>query len=158
MIGAVRVWLTSIVMVTLLLSVAQTLIPEGTIRKIAGFTGGLILLVALLRPVLGADLERLHLDLGDYERASEERQEELASAGNAELKALIESQTAAYISDKANALGLEVTVRVEAEAGADGIPVPAAADIQGARSEELASYMEQELGIPRERQSWHEES
>ena len=120
MIGAVRVWLTSIVMVTLLLSVAQTLIPEGTIRKIAGFTGGLILLVALLRPVLGADLERLHLDLGDYERAIEERQEELASAGNAELKALIESQTAAYISDKANALGLEVTVRVEAEAGADG--------------------------------------
>ena len=158
MIGAVRVWLTSIVMVTLLLSVAQTLIPEGTIRKIAGFTGGLILLVALLRPVLGADLERLHLDLGDYERAIEERQEELASAGNAELKALIESQTAAYISDKANALGLEVTVRVEAEAGADGIPVPAAADIQGARSEELASYMEKELGIPRERQSWHEES
>ena len=158
MIGAVRVWLTSIVMVTLLLSVAQTLIPEGTIRKIAGFTGGLILLVALLRPVLGADLERLHLDLGDYERAIEERQEELASAGNAELKALIESQTAAYISDKANALGLEVTVRVEAEAGADGIPVPAAADIQGARSEELASYMELELGIPRERQSWHEES
>ena len=129
MIGAVRVWLTSIVMVTLLLSVAQTLIPEGTIRKIAGFTGGLILLVALLRPVLGADLERLHLDLGDYERAIEERQEELASAGNAELKALIESQTAAYISDKADALGLEVTVRVEAEAGADGIAVPAAADI-----------------------------
>ena len=158
MIGAVRVWLTSIVMVTLLLSVAQTLIPEGTIRKIAGFTGGLILLVALPRPAPGADLERLHLDLGDYERAIEERQEELASAGNAELKALIESQTAAYISDKANALGLEVTVRVEAEAGADGIPVPAAADIQGARSEELASYMEQELGIPRERQSWHEES
>ena len=116
------------------------------------------MLVALLRPVLGADLERLHLDLGDYERAIEERQEELASAGNAELKALIESQTAAYISDKAKALGLEVTVRVEAEAGADGIPVPAAADIQGARSEELASYMEQELGIPRERQSWHEES
>lgn len=158
MIGAVRAWLTSIVMVTLLLSVAQTLIPEGTIRKIAGFTGGLILLLALLRPVLGADLERLHLDLGDYERAIEERQEELASAGNTELKALIESQTAAYISDKAKALGLEVTVRVEAEAGADGIPVPAVADIQGARSEELASYMEQELGIPRERQSWHEES
>ena len=96
-------------------------------------------------------VEKLH-------RIIEERQEELASAGNAELKALIESQTAAYISDKANALGLEVTVRVEAEAGADGIPVPAAADIQGARSEELASYMEQELGIPRERQSWHEES
>ena len=158
MIGALREWLTSIVVVTLLLSVAQTLVPEGSIRRVASFVGGLILLAALLRPVLGMDLERLRLDLDGYEQALQEARQELVSSGETELTKRIEERTAAYISDKANALGLEVTVRVEAEAGADGIPVPAAADIQGARSEELASYMEQELGIPRERQSWHEES
>ena len=156
--GALREWLTSLVAVSMLLSVARTLVPEGSIRKISSFTGGLILLVVLLRPLLGADLSRLDLHLEDYEQAIGQRQEELASAGEAELAGIIEERTAAYISDKANALGLDVTVRVEAEAGADGIPVPAAADIQSARSEELASYMEQELGIPRERQSWHEES
>ena len=62
MVAALREWVTSVVLVTLLLSVAQTLIPEGSIRKIAVFTGGLILLTALLQPVLGADLSRLDLD------------------------------------------------------------------------------------------------
>ena len=73
MIAAVREWLTSVVAVTLLLTVAQTLIPEGNIRKIAAFTGGLALLAALLQPVLRTDLSRLELDLDAYGQAVEER-------------------------------------------------------------------------------------
>ena len=156
MIGALREWLTSIVVVTLLLSVAQTLVPEGSIRRVASFVGGLILLAVLLRPVLGTDLERLRLDLDGYEQALQEARQELASSGETELTKRIEERTAAYISDKADALGLEVTVRVETDTGDDGVPVPAAAEVTGPRSEELASYMENELGIPRERQVWHE--
>ena len=154
--GAVRAWLTSIVVVTLLLSAAQTLVPEGTIRKITSFTGGLILLAALLRPVLGADLGRLRLDFGSYEQAVEARRAELDGAGKEALAALIETRTAAYISDKADALGLSVEVRVETETGEDGVPVPAAVRLDGPRSEELAAYIEGELGIPRERQVWAE--
>lgn len=154
MIAAVREWLTSIVVVTMLLSVAQTLVPEGTIRRIASFTGGLILMTALLRPLLGADLERLRLDFGDCEAAIEERQEELEAAEKEELARLIAERTAAYIWDKANTLGLTVTVRVETEPGEGGVPVPSSVHLEGPRSEELASYMERELGIPRERQVW----
>ena len=73
-----RAWLTSVVLVSVLLSAAQSLIPPGTVRKAAGFTGGLILLLVLLRPVLGADLEHLELDFDHYQAAVEERQEELA--------------------------------------------------------------------------------
>ena len=51
MIGAVRSWLTSIAAVTLMLTVVQTLVPEGTLRKISGFTGGLLLLVSVLSSV-----------------------------------------------------------------------------------------------------------
>nr|WP_326184006.1 stage III sporulation protein AF [uncultured Oscillibacter sp.] len=156
MIGAVRAWLTSIVAVTLLLSVAQTLIPEGTIRKIASFTGGLILLAALLQPVLRTDLAALRLDFGDYERAVARRQEELEAAGKEALAELIETQTAAYISDKADALGLSVEVRVETETGDGGVPVPVSVRLKGHRSEALAAYIEGELGIPRERQVWSE--
>lgn len=156
MIGAVREWLTSIVVVTLLLSVAQSLIPEGSIRKIASFTGGLILLAALLQPVLRADIGGLRLDLGDYERSVAERQAELDSAGKEALAELIEARTAAYISDKADALGLSVEARVETEAGEDGVPVPVSVRLRGPRSEALAAYIEGELGIPRERQVWSE--
>lgn len=156
MIGALREWLTSIVVVTLLLSVAQALVPEGNIRRVASFLGGLILLLAMLRPVLGADLERLRLNFDGYEQELRQVREELSASYDAGLAERIEERTAAYISDKADALGLEVTVRVETDTGDDGVPVPAAAEVTGPRSEELASYMENELGIPRERQVWHE--
>ena len=140
----------------MLLTVAQALTPEVTIRKIASFTGGLILLVTLLQPVLGADLSRLDLNLDTYGQAIQKRQAELEEAGSVELTERIETQTAAYISDKADALGLTVTVRVETQLGASGVPVPWSAEVTGPRSEALAAYIEEELGIPRGRQIWHE--
>ncbi len=154
MIGAVRAWLTSVVAVTLFLAVAQAVIPEGGIRKIAGFTGGLVLLAALLQPVLQMDLCSLRLDFDDYAAEIGERQAELSAEGQTALTALIAERTEAYISDKAAGLGLDVTVRVRTEPGEDGTPIPAAAEVSGPRSEELAAYMEQELGIPQERQVW----
>jgi stage III sporulation protein AF len=156
MIGAVRSWLTSIAAVTLMLTVVQTLVPEGTLRKISGFTGGLLLLAALLQPVLKTDLGRLRLDFSDYEAAIGERTAELDAAGKEELAAIIAGRTAAYISDKADALGLRVTARVETEPGVDGTPLPASAELTGPYSQELADWIAGELGIPAERQVWHE--
>ena len=156
MIGAVRSWLTSIVSVTLILTVVQTLVPEGTLKKITGFTGGLLLLAALLQPVLRADLEGLELDLSAYGGAIEARQAELDAAGKEELAAIIAGRTAAYISDKADALGLEVSVRVETEPGEEGTPLPVSAELEGPYSQDLADWIAGELGIPAERQVWHE--
>lgn len=157
MIAAVRGWLTSIAAVTLMLTVVQTLVPEGTIKKIAGFTGGLLLLAALLQPALKTDLGRLRLDFSDYEKAIETRAEELDAAGKDELAFIIAGRTAAYISDKADALGLRVAARVETEPGADGeTPLPASVDLTGPYSRELADWIAVELGIPAERQVWHE--
>lgn len=158
MVEALKEWVTSIVLVTLLLSVAQTLIPEGSIRKIASFTGGLILLVALLQPVLGTDLSRLDLEMGEYEQAVRERQEELEKMGKSDLSDIIAQRTAAYISDKADTLGIAVTAEVTVEPGENGVPVPVEARLTGPTSGELADYMEQELGIPRERQVWKDEA
>ena len=156
MMGAVREWLAAVVTVSLLLSVVQTVIPEGSLRKIAGFTGGLVLLLTLLRPVLGMDLESVSLELEDYRQEIQTRQAELEKEGEDTLSDIIERRTAAYISDKADTLGLSLEVRVRAETGEDGVPVPASAELWGPSSQELAAYMEQELGIPRERQVWHE--
>ena len=156
MMEAVRAWLTSVVLVSVLLSAAQSLIPPGTVRKAAGFTGGLILLLVLLQPVLGADLDRLALDFSDYQTAVEERQAELADTQTEAMASIIAEQTEAYILDKADELGAEVTVRVETRTGGDGVPVPWSAELTGVRSEALASALETELGIPAERQVWHE--
>lgn len=155
MMSAVREWLLSVVVVSMLLTVAESLIPEGSIRKIAGFIGGLILLLTLLQPILRTDLGRLRLNLESYGEAIESRQEELEKRESKDLEALIAEKTEAYISDKATRLGLDISVSVRTKWGTDGVPYPAEAEIQGPKSEALAAYMEEELGIPPERQVWN---
>ena len=103
-----------------------------------------MLLAALLQPVLKTDLGRLRLDFSGYEEAIETRTAELDNAGKEELAAIIAGRTAAYISDKADALG------------EDGTPLPVSVDLKGPRSPELAEWIAGELGIPAERQVWHE--
>ena len=114
------------------------------------------MLLVLLRPVLGADLEHLELDFDHYQAAVEERQEELADTQTEAMASIIAEQTEAYILDKAGELGLEVTVRVETRTEGNGIPVPWSAELTGSWSQALASALETELGIPAERQVWHE--
>ena len=156
MIGALREWLASVVVTAVLLSLTQSLIPEGNIRRIGSFTGGLILIIMLLQPLMGSDLKELELDFAPYQREIELRGEELEQNRILELSAIIEQKTAAYISDKADALGITVEVQVQTEPGESGVPIPAAACLKGPYSSDLAAYMEQELGISIERQVWHE--
>lgn len=157
MIAALREWLTAVAAVSLLLSVVQFLIPKGPLRETASFIGGLILLTALLRPVLELDLSGLQLDLTAYQETVEQRRSEMETAQKEELAGLIEAETAAYISDKAAAMGLALQVRVTAEPDAEGVPVPSRAELTGPRSEKLALWLETELGLPAERQVWHED-
>ncbi len=156
MIEAVRSWLTAVAAAAFLVSLSQSLIPEGTVRKIASFTGGLILLLVMVKPLLGADFERLDLRYEDYAADIQKRQVELQSESDQTLGELIAEKTAAYILDKAAVLGVTCTVRVLVEPGEDGTPVPVSAELTGQKSEALADYMEQELGIPKERQVYHE--
>ena len=143
MIGAVREWLAAVVAVSLLLAAVQSLVPEGNLKRIASFTGGLLLLLVLLQPLEDLTGSLAAPDFGKYSRTVQDRQAEL--------------EQAAYIWDKAAELGLSVTVRVETAAGEAGVPLPWSAEVTGPWSQELSAYMERELGIPQERQVWHEQ-
>lgn len=149
----VRQWLTSIVTVSLLLSVIQSLVPQGSLRRVSSFLGGLVLLAILLAPLLGLDFAGL--EVPDWQKETEEVRRKLEAEEESALAAGIAGQTEAYISDKAASLGLTAEVRVETVAGADGVPVPWRVEVEGGYTEELAQWMETELGIPRERQDWH---
>lgn len=157
MMESLRTWLSSIVAVTLLLSIAQSLVPEGTLRRVAGFTGGLVLLLALLRPLLAGGLPDLGLETEAWTKAIEAQQADLSRQGEDALAGLIAERTASYIWDKGAALGLEVTAAVETRTGEEGIPVPYSVELEGPYSKELADYITHELNIPPERQVWNEQ-
>ena len=56
----------------------QALVPEGSLRQIASFVGGLLLLAALLRPLLSAVPVQLELDLNAYRSQIQQREAEFA--------------------------------------------------------------------------------
>ncbi len=106
MIEAIRGWIISVAAAAFLVSLSQSLIPEGTVRKIAGFAGGLVLLLVMLKPFPGVDVSGLELGYEDYAMEIQQRQTELKEQSNQTMGELIAEKTEAYILDKAAALGI----------------------------------------------------
>ena len=155
MLECIRNWLIGITCAAMITALAESLTPSGAVRKIGRMTGGLMLLIAILQPVLALDttaltrsLTQYKLDLSAYSTELEEQNAEL-------MKGIIEEQSAAYISDKAAALDLSCQVFVEAE-GEDGWPVPQTVTVVGALTEEqkktLTRIIETDFAIPAARQ------
>ena len=122
-------------------------------RKIARFTGGLLLLLAMLRPVTGYEPSADAWNAGGYREAVARLELELAAERENALRHGIAEEWEAYIEDKAGSLG--AAVRAEAELDA-GNGVPERVTLRGAYSEELSRFLASELGIAKEKQLWIE--
>ena len=118
---------------------------------------GLLLALAILRPLAGKNWEGLEVPAGNFSLQSREQAEIYRKNQQEALSAIIEEKTEAYILDKANRLGLDCTVRVTAAAGESGIPLPSSVTVRGAYSPALAKCMEEEVGIPAQNQTWLED-
>ena len=146
-----RSWLLGIVLTSLAAGLARQLAPKGREQAMVRLVGGLLLALAILRP-LGLELE-----IGPLELQGEELAETYRKNQQEALSAIIAEKTKAYIWDKANQLGLDCTVSVAAAPGEGGIPLPESVTVRGRYSGELARWLEEEVGIPAEKQIWLEE-
>ena len=153
MISALRSWLSSIVVVSLLLSVARTLTPEGPIRRIGSFTGGLILIAVLLTPLRGWKTDWPELDYETYQEAIARRRDELDREGEAELQQLVARRVERLIEEQAETAGEMLSAAVEIRME-EGTPLPWSVEVSGPWDADLSRWIETELGIPRSRQSW----
>ena len=157
MMDGVRQWLLGIVLTSLAGGLARQLAPQGREQAMVRLAGGLLLALAILRPLAGGDWEGLEVPAGGFSLQTEEQAEVYRKNQQEALSAIIAEKTEAYILDKANQLGLACTVRVTVAAGEGGIPLPVSAAVRGAYSPALAECMEEEVGIPAQKQIWLEE-
>ena len=158
MIALLRSWLFGLTALSALLALAEGLVTQEGIRRVLRLTGGVLMILVLLRPVVRMDLENLHFSLDALRQEAETLEEEYTRQQAEQLSAGIEEELASYIWDKAQALGLDCQVSVTVETGADGVPAPRSVDITGEYSEALSEIIEKDLGVPREQQNWQEES
>ena len=153
MIGALRTWLLSIIAAGLVLAILYALVPKGRLRPIVRTTGGVALMLVILQPVLGFDFRDFAVSYQDYAQEIQALTEEYREADAAELAAIIEQRTAAYISDKGAALGVNCHAVVETELRS-GVPYPCAVTLDVERNEALAACIAADLGIGKEAQVW----
>ena len=153
MLELIRHWLVGITCAAMLVALAESLIPAGSIRRIARLTGGLVLLAAILKldtTALTRALTEYKLELSAYSADLEEENEIL-------MKDIIEEQSGAYIQDKAAALGIDCQVTVEAD-GEEEWPIPQSVTVMGSltaeQQEALERTIEEDFAIPAERQRY----
>ena len=158
MIALLRSWLFGLTALSALLALAEGLVTQEGIRRVLRLTGGVLMILVLLRPVVRMNLENLHFSLDALRQEAETLEEEYTRQQAEQLSAGIEEELASYIWDKAQALGLNCQVSVTVETGADGVPAPRSVDITGEYSEALSEIIEKDLGVPREQQNWQEAS
>lgn len=151
-------WILGITCAAMIGALAEGLAPPGRVKRAGRLAVGLLLLLAVVKPLGGLDFDALAgvlgaycPDRGAYEAALEEK-------NGAVLKTIIEERTNAYISDKAKTLGMDCAAEVTYYYGPDGEVRPEAVVVRGEFTESqqgaLSRALEGELGIPSARQSF----
>lgn len=158
MMELVRSWLVGITCAALIVALAEALTPEGPVKRIGKLAGGLVLVLAILRPVVGLDYSALSSALAGRWTGTAGYSAALELENRRLMERIISERAGAYIQDKAAELGLTVQAGVDCEAQEDGTPYPASAVITGAltqaEEDSLRRLIEAELAIPAGRQRY----
>ena len=130
MMDSVRNWILGVVAVGLLVSLCQSLSPEGKTQKVSRFCGGLLLFLAVVTPIVQWDITGTLQAFQDYCESLTVSQEEVAQAGSTVLETQVCQRTQQYLQEQAQQLGAEVTGQVTCKTQ-EGIPVPEAVTVTG---------------------------
>ena len=154
MMDAFRVWLIGLMAVAVILTVLSTLLPEGSVKKIAGVTGGLVLLLTILRGVSTLDVAALRLSYDDCAAPINRQMEAYRLRSARDMESLIAERCGAYISEQAQSFGILCSPQVTVTQTGEGIAVPTAVTMDVSYHAELAQLIAKNLGIDEQNQKW----
>ena len=153
----IRSWLIGVTCAAIIIAVADSLTPPGTVKKLGRLTGGVVLMLAMVKPLAALDYNAMAAALAEYRWGREESVQAGSGLGDDLMKDIIEERTGAYILDKAAELNIVCTgVEVLCQTGEGGLPYPAEVTVWGVQSREdqaeLSRSIEGELAIPVQQQ------
>ncbi len=153
MMGQIRTWLLGVVFTAFACGLANELVPKGKEKAIVRMVGGILMILALLRPLGSISWESVHISVGNFSEQAAYYRTEQENA----LSAIIAERLETYIWDKATGLGLACEVQVQMSCDTTAVPVPESVEIRAAYHPVLAAWLEEVVGIPAEQQIWLEE-
>lgn len=151
MMELIRNWLIGITVSAMVVALADSLMPDGAIKKLGKLTGGLMIMLSILQPLVSLDYGTMSEILVDYRIQSEAYSAGLETKNVQLIKNIIEEETAAYIQDKAAELGIVCEVDVTCSAQEEDTPYPASVVVYGELEENqiqvLRKIIEGDLAI-----------
>ena len=156
----VRQWLLGVACTALILAVAESLAPDGNVKKVCRLAGGLALMLAAVGPLLRLEAGALADALEGYRAQVRSYEETLKEQNNLFYQTIIEENTAAYIADKAEKMGISCQAEVTISYDENGVPCPWEVTARGDWTDEARKAMERlledDLGVPPQRQHYEE--
>ena len=152
MMDAVRRYLFSLCAAALLCSLVRALVPKGRMKSICSLLCGVFLAMTALTGLAGWELSDVAEELTKMRIAAEEARTGVEIGNREALSAIIKSKTEAYIWDKAQELGLSVSVDVAIEED-----VQISGQFTEMQRQSLTRYIEENLAIGKEQQIWTNE-
>ena len=157
---AVRQWLLGVACTALVVAAADSLAPAGSVKRVCRLAGGLALLLAAVGPFIRLDSGMLSEMLEEYRTQVRSYEETLEEQNNLFYQTIIEESAAAYIVDKAEEMGISCQAEVTFSYDEDGVPCPWEVTARGGWTDEtreaLARLLEDDLGVPPQRQHYEE--
>ena len=150
-------YILSIVAAAVICAITKVFLNNKTaIGRIAGLISGILMTVTVVAPLGNITFSGITAYLDGLSSDAREYVAEGMSIAESETVNIIKSQTGAYILDKANRMGLEISVEVELDGHNGNIPcgVTVTGNVSPYAREQLGSYMEDTLGIAKENQKW----
>lgn len=151
-------WLLGVVGASLLSSLALMLCPGGRVKAVTKMVCALVCALAMLEPLMKLDMGSLSAGLAAYRQQAQSITENEEETAKMVQRTYIQEQCAAYILTQAQSLTLSIEA-AEVLAlwdAAEGVWYPWEATVTGPYDRTLARQIEEDLGIPEERQQWTE--
>lgn len=154
---ALREYLLSVVASSLLLTVILATVPKGTIYKIAGIAGSLLVVLSVVSPLIKIDSASIAAAISKFSVETDELQRGIEIGNHRLLCEVISEKCETYILDKASSMGMTIEVEIMLEEDAE-YPYPIGVALRGTWSAQeqktLSAYISDGLGVPEQQQEW----
>ena len=148
-----REWLFGVTACALFVSFIRELLPQNAAGGAARFAGGLILLLALLRPLGPLATENFEFDIAEYREKLEKTTEKLKTESSVSLSDSIAARAEEYI--EANAARFNLVVRAEVQVEPESFAIERII-LTGEESEEFSHWIEDTFAADKEQVIWNQ--
>jgi stage III sporulation protein AF len=161
MLDFIENWIMGVTAAAMIAAIAQALTPEGSVKKAMRLACGVLMILAVLRPVKEISLEDFSFYKTRYEEGLSEYSEKMNDVNKSFTRSIIEEKTATYILEKADELQIACSVSVKLKTDqSGGYPYPYSVELtvsgypENEKKEALSRLIESQCAIPKDRQKW----